>query len=102
MENRERSVLAVGGGLPVREENRRYLRRFGEVVYLRATPETIYERVKEDTTRPLLKGDDMLGKITGMQAERDKYYSLAADIVVDTDGKTPDRIADEIIERLEL
>lgn len=49
-------IISVGGGLPLREENRRLLHELGQVFYLRAKGETIYERVKNDTTRPLLQG----------------------------------------------
>lgn len=50
-------IISVGGGLPLREENRRLLHELGQVFYLRAKGETIYERVKNDTTRPLLQGE---------------------------------------------
>lgn len=89
-------IISVGGGLPLREENRKLLRELGQVFYLQASAETIYERVKHDTTRPLLQGDDPQGKIRTMLAERDGYYRDAADVVINVDGKSFEQILDEI------
>ena len=55
--------ISVGGGTPVREENRELLKQLGTVVYLRIRPETVYNRLKRDTTRPLLQGDNPREKI---------------------------------------
>ena len=91
------TVISLGGGLPVREKNRELLKKAGKVVYLRTSPETVYDRLKGDDTRPLLKSDDPLTRIKELQDERGKIYEEAADIIVDTDGKTPVEVADEII-----
>lgn len=56
IESAGNQIISVGGGLPLREENRRLLHELGQVFYLRATGETIYARLKGDTTRPLLAG----------------------------------------------
>lgn len=56
-------IYSVGGGTPVREENRRLLKRLGRVIYLKASPETVYERIRDDATRPLLQCPDPLGRI---------------------------------------
>lgn len=94
------AVLAVGGGLPIRSENRSHLRRFGKVVYLKAQPETVYERVKNDTSRPLLKTDNVMETIRDLQEKRREFYEDGADITVDTDGKSVREIAEEITEAL--
>ena len=91
------TVISLGGGLPVREKNRELLKKAGKVVYLRTSPETVYDRLKGDDTRPLLKSDDPLTRIKELQDKRGKIYEEAADIIVDTDGKTPAEVADEII-----
>ena len=95
-------VISLGGGLPMREENRKLLEQAGKVVYLKATPETIYERTKGNTTRPLLQTEDPLARIKEMLAERSDKYDAAAELIVDTDGKTPEEIVDEIISGLGL
>ena len=91
------TVISLGGGLPVREKNRELLKKVGKVVYLRTAPETVYDRLKGDDTRPLLKSEDPLSRIKELQDKRGKIYEEAADIIVDTDGKTPAEVADEII-----
>lgn len=93
-------IISVGGGLPLREENRRLLHELGQVFYLRAKGETIYERVKDDTTRPLLQGDDPLTKIWTLLNERDPYYREAADAVIAVDGKSFEQILNEIEENM--
>lgn len=96
-EHMRETVISLGGGLPVREKNRELLKRAGKVVYLRTSPETVYDRLKGDETRPLLKSEDPLARIKELQDKRGKIYEEAADIIVDTDGKTPEEVADEII-----
>ena len=96
-EHMRETVISLGGGLPVREKNRELLKRAGKVVYLRTSPETVYDRLKGDDTRPLLKSENPLARIKELQDKRGKIYEEAADIIVDTDGKTPEEVADEII-----
>lgn len=93
-------IISVGGGLPMREENRRLLHELGQVFYLRAEAETIYERLKDDTTRPLLQGENPLTKIKTLLQERDPYYLEAADVVITVDGKSFDEILCEIEEKV--
>lgn len=93
-------IISVGGGLPLWEENRELLHELGQVFYLRASGETIYERVKEDTTRPLLQGGDPLTKIRTLLEERDPYYSAAADVVITVDDKSFEQILNEIEEQV--
>lgn len=96
-EHMRETVISLGGGLPIREKNRELLKRAGKVVYLRTSPETVYDRLKGDETRPLLKSEDPLARIKELQDERGKIYEEAADIIVDTDGKSPEEVANEII-----
>lgn len=100
LENTDGQIISVGGGLPVREENRQLLRELGQVFYLRAKGETIYERLKGDITRPLLQGDDPMTKIETLLKERDSYYRAAADVVITVDGKSFGEILNEIEENV--
>ena len=93
-------VIAVGGGLPLREENRKLLNRLGKVIYLRVQPETVYERLKADTTRPLLQTADPKETIKEMLKLREAAYMAAADVVVEADRKIPEELAAEIICRV--
>lgn len=99
-ESTNNQIISVGGGLPMREENRRLLHELGQVFYLCAKGETIYERVKDDTTRPLLQVEDPLAKIETLLQERDPYYRAAADVVIAVDGKSFEEILSEIEEKV--
>lgn len=96
VEKKGQRIYSVGGGTPVRAVNRPLLKKLGTVVYLRTRPETIYERLREDTTRPLLQGENPLGKIRRLMAERESAYMETADIVLDVDEMTADQVADAI------
>lgn len=96
-ENKGQRVYSVGGGTPVRAVNRPLLRKLGIVVYLRTRPETIYERLKGDTTRPLLQGEDPLGRIRSLMAEREAAYTEAADVILDVDDLTADQVVEHIV-----
>ena len=56
-------IISAGGGMPVRVINRSLMREAGTVIYLRVRPETVWERLKDDDTRPLLQCEDPVGKI---------------------------------------
>ena len=90
-------ILSTGGGLPMRQENRKLLKEMGMVVYLKASFQTIYDRVKTDTTRPLLQCDNPKEKIEKMLLERGPFYEEAADVIIETDGKTCEEVLSEII-----
>ncbi len=96
-EKKGRQIYSVGGGTPLREENRRLLGELGRVVYLKVSPETVYERLKGDVTRPLLQGDDPMGKIKTLLHEREDLYRRAADEVICVDGKKTPQVAEEIL-----
>lgn len=95
----ERCIIATGGGLPVKPENRPLLRALGRVVYLKAEPETVYERLRDDTERPLLQCADPLSRIRELMRERETAYTEAADMVISVDGKEIDMIVKEIEEK---
>lgn len=90
-------VIATGGGMPVKAENRQLLSRLGKVVYLKADPETIYDRIRTDTTRPLLQCENPMGRIGEMLAVREPLYEEGASAVVDVSGLTPSEAADAVI-----
>ena len=79
-------IISVGGGVPVREENQRLLKQLGQVIYLKAAPDTIYERLKGDSTRPLLQTENPLQKIRDMLIDREEKYLAAAEKVISVDG----------------
>jgi len=100
-ETRFARILSVGGGTPLREENRELLKRCGTVVYLRVRPETVFQRLKGDSSRPLLQCADPLGRIRELLAQRGDKYEACADMIIDVDEKTEAECADRIIKELE-
>ena len=86
--SQEPMVVAVGGGLPVREENRRLLKELGTVVYLKADVETLLARLEGDTSRPKLQGGNLRNRIESLMAQREALYEDAAQEEVYTDGKS--------------
>jgi len=103
---RERLVLAAGGGAPLREENRRAMKAAGPVVWLRALPETIHQRMAADATtavrRPNLTAGGGLAEIVELLRRREPIYQEAADVEIDTEGRSPEQLVAEIVDRLEL
>ncbi|HEU5177339.1 MAG TPA: shikimate kinase [Burkholderiales bacterium] len=93
-------VLATGGGAVLAPENRALLAERGTVVYLRATPEHLYERVRQDRNRPLLAGGDPLGRLRELYRERDPLYREVADIVIDTGRQSVQVLARALLEQL--
>jgi len=92
-------VISCGGGLPMRSENRPYLKRLGKVVYLNANETDIYRRLKGDTTRPLLRGpkDEVKKRIHDMLELRDPVYREVADIIIKTGRQKVSEVVDKII-----
>lgn len=93
-------VIAVGGGLPMRNENQALLKELGKVVYLRATEDTLVDRLTGDSKRPLLKGGDLRNKIQDLFARRETTYINLADLIVDTDDCSYETVYKNIKEKL--
>ena len=94
---RNGAAVSCGGGVPLRQENVDIMKASGTVVLLTASPETVLERIGRDDSRPLLKGRMSVQNIEELMKKRKAAYETAADIVVDTDGKTPVQVAEEIL-----
>ncbi len=95
--NEERFVLSIGGGMPVREENRKLLRDIGTVVYLKTSKEEIIRRVSGDKSRPLLQGGALEEKVTNLMNAREGIYEETAHEVVLTDGKLPEEVVKKLL-----
>ena len=93
-------IISTGGGLPMKKENHPLLKELGTVVYLRISPECVWERLKNDTTRPLLQCEDPLAKIKELLEMRAPVYEEAADIILNVDGKDMEQVLAELIEKL--
>lgn len=100
--SQNRIVIAPGGGAIKDRGNVEALRRQGILIGLSAAPEVIFQRAQaEEGVRPLLNVPDPLSKIKGILKEREPLYNQA-DIMVNTDCRTPEEVADWIIQRLTL
>ena len=90
-------VLSTGGGIILKEENREILSSRGTVFYL-ATPISVQlERTAKDKDRPLLKNGDPKEILTKLHKDRKNLYESVADHIVDTENKSSQEVASEII-----
>jgi shikimate kinase len=93
---RDQTVIATGGGLPVNPENLASLKTHALVVCLWASPETIWERVREHTHRPLLKEAEPQAKIRQLLAVREPYYRQA-DVLVNSEMRSLREVAMQVV-----
>ena len=100
MQSQSNVVVSCGGGVPMRERNVTEMKKNGRVVLLTAKPETILERVKDNHDRPLLENNKNVDFIGDLMEKRRPKYEAAADIIIETDGKTELEICEELIHRL--
>ncbi len=100
LDRKGRCIYSVGGGTPVRPRNQELLKQLGKVVYLRVKPETVYQRLKEDDTRPLLQCPDPLGRIRELMESRKEAYEACADLVLDADDLDVDETMEKIAEEM--
>ena len=100
LKEKEPAIVSCGGGIVIREQNIAHMKESGRIVFLTATPETIYERVKDSTERPILNGNMNVEYISELMEKRRAKYEAAADLMVATDGKSAEDICREIIEKV--
>lgn len=90
-------IIDCGGGIVLDECNIQLLKENCLVFLLIASPETIIERIKDDNSRPLVNCKDKKARIQEILTNRLKLYLRAADVIIDTDERTPEQIAKRII-----
>ncbi len=100
MTQRDNMVLATGGGVVLRPENRRALGGRGFVVYLHATVDEQVRRTARDRRRPLLQTGDPAQVLRDLFEQRDPLYREIADYVIDTDGCSPRTVAQRLVREL--
>jgi shikimate kinase len=95
-------IVATGGGAILLEANRRALRDFGFVAWLSADPETLTTRLRASSRgvedRPSLTGAGTLAEIADVLEARSTLYRAAAHAVVETAGRTPEEVADAVLD----
>ena len=100
MQSRTNVVISCGGGTPMRECNVAEMKKNGRVVLLTAKPETILDRVKDSHDRPLIENKKTVPFIADLMSKRREKYEAAADIIIETDGKSELEICEELIHSL--
>jgi shikimate kinase len=95
-------VLGTGGGAVLSAANRALLKSRGMVVYLRGSPEQLFERTRHDKNRPLLQTEDPLAKLKALYAQRDPLYRETADLVVDTGRQSVASLTRQLKDKLDL
>ena len=93
---RTKTVISTGGGLPVNDANLASLKSHALLVCLWASPEKIWERVRGQTHRPLLRETDPLAKIRALLESRAPYYRQA-DVLVNTEMRSVREVATQIV-----
>ena len=94
-------VLATGGGVVMRPENRQALAARGFVVYLHATVDEQVRRTRRDQRRPLLQKGNPEEVLRSLMAIRDPLYRDIADHVIETDGCSPRTVAQRLVRDLQ-
>lgn len=95
------SVVSTGGGALENEENLKNFQKNGTLIYLKTSPQILFERVKKQNNRPLLQNENPLETLKILLKKRENNY-LKADIIIETDKKTKEEIVKEIGEICKL
>jgi len=89
-------VVATGGGAVLQPENRAFLKNNGKIIYLRAKVNDLYQRTRNDKSRPLLQGGNIKQKLERLYVARDPIYTDLADYIVDTGAQSASDITNHI------
>tara|TARA_B100001179_G_C18483098_1_gene356524 strand:+ start:31 stop:525 length:495 start_codon:yes stop_codon:yes gene_type:complete len=94
------SVIACGGGIILKEENRTFMKENGKAVLLTASIPELSKRLIKSNSRPLLVEENKEELLTKIWSERRLHYLSTADYTIETDHKTKEEIAEEILKQL--
>lgn len=100
LEGYKNTIISCGGGVVLNSENIRILKQNATIVWLKARPQEIYNRISHDKTRPLLKDNFTLAHLEKTLNSRLVLYEDSKDIEIETDGKSIDEVCNEIIGKL--
>lgn len=101
LKDRKGQIISCGGGAVLRDENVEILRQGGVIVLLTATPETIFERVKDHTHRPILNNDMSLGHVKELMDKREPRYQSVAEVKVNVDDNNRVMACYDMLQKLE-
>lgn len=98
LSGKDNLVISTGGGLVLKPENSEMLKNGGKIFFLRARIDTLLSRVRADDSRPLLREKTKMSERLGeLLRERGPVYEHVADYIIDTDGKTVEEVAREVV-----
>ena len=91
------SIVACGGGIVLKDENREFINENGVTILLTASMEELSRRLSDSGNRPLLADDNTEEALTKLWLERQLNYLNTADFTIETDGKNPEILSEEIL-----
>ena len=91
------SIVACGGGIVLNDENREFINENGFTILLTASMEELSHRLSDSGNRPLLADDNTEEALTKLWLERQLHYLNTADFTIETDGKNPKQLTEEIL-----
>ena len=94
------SVVACGGGIVLKLENRHFIKENGIAILLTASMGELSQRLSDSDNRPLLANDITEEALTKLWLERQLDYLNTADFTTETGGKNPEELSEEIILRI--
>ena len=92
-------IIACGGGIIINKNNRKFLNENGFTIYLKTSLPILEKRLNGINRRPLLKNKDLQKTLSGIYHKRKKLYEETADLIIETDGKSLNKIASMIQEK---
>ena len=92
-------IIACGGGIIIHKNNREFLNENGFTIYLKTSLPILAKRLKGKNRRPLLNNEDLQNSLRGIYHKRRKLYEDTADLIIEADGKSLNRIATIIQEK---
>ena len=91
------SIVACGGGIVLKDENREFINENGFTILLTASMEELSQRLSDSGNRPLLADDNTEEALTKLWLERQLHYLNTADFTIETDGKNSEQLTEEIL-----
>jgi shikimate kinase len=92
-------IISTGGGVVLRQANWEVMEKGGITVYLKASPDVLWSRIRNDSSRPLLQVEKPFERVNDLLSMRIPFYEKA-DIIIETENKSPENIADDIIRHI--
>ncbi len=94
------SVVACGGGIVLKDENRHFIKENGIAILLTASMKELSQRLSNLGNRPLLADDNTVDALTKLWLERQLDYLSTADFTIETDGENPEKLTEKILSRI--